>query len=90
MSFILHSNISALQVEIINSPTHEEAAYSGSYSDSRAGEIWIGVARADGAKCERCWNYSTQVGSFVDHPTLCARCYSVLDVQQPLPAAAVN
>ncbi|KAJ3699150.1 hypothetical protein LUZ61_002855 [Rhynchospora tenuis] len=84
----LHRIFITSQVVIINSPTHEEAAYSGSYSDPSSGEIWIGVARADGLKCERCWNFSTQVGSFVEHPTLCARCYSVIDVQQPLPAAA--
>ena len=24
------------------------------------GEVAVGVERADGAKCGRCWNYSTQ------------------------------
>ncbi|GLJ53792.1 hypothetical protein SUGI_1148040 [Cryptomeria japonica] len=43
-----------------------------------AGELWIGVSRADGAKCKRCWIYSQAVGSFVDHPTLCERCYKVI------------
>ena len=37
-------------------------------------ELAIEVAKADGAKCERCWNYSTHVGTSPDHPTFCARC----------------
>jgi isoleucyl-tRNA synthetase len=34
----------------------------------------VEVVRAQGAKCERCWNYRASVGSFPDHPTLCDRC----------------
>jgi isoleucyl-tRNA synthetase len=38
------------------------------------GEFAIEVAKAAGAKCERCWNYSTSVGGSPDCPTFCARC----------------
>ena len=34
----------------------------------------IGVAKAQGKKCERCWHYSTTVGSSVEHSTICKRC----------------
>ncbi|ULA59380.1 MAG: hypothetical protein LZF60_120122 [Nitrospira sp.] len=34
----------------------------------------ITVDKATGAKCERCWNYRSAVGTSVDHPTLCDRC----------------
>ena len=34
--------------------------------------------RAHGAKCERCWNYSTHVGENADYPTLCERCVAAL------------
>ncbi|MCE3222981.1 MAG: ileS [Nitrospira sp.] len=34
----------------------------------------ITVEKATGAKCERCWNYRSAVGTFPDHPTLCDRC----------------
>jgi isoleucyl-tRNA synthetase len=37
-------------------------------------ELAVDVAKAEGAKCERCWNYSTFVGRSADHPTFCARC----------------
>ncbi len=34
----------------------------------------VEVLRADGAKCERCWNYTTDVGSDAEWPSVCARC----------------
>jgi isoleucyl-tRNA synthetase len=37
-------------------------------------ELAIEVGKADGAKCERCWNYSTYVGTSPEQPTFCARC----------------
>ncbi|PRQ39187.1 putative isoleucine--tRNA ligase [Rosa chinensis] len=52
-------------------------------------KVWIGVSRAEGLKCERCWNYSPQVGSFPDHSTLCSRCYDVVDIQQAAAEAVV-
>ncbi len=36
------------------------------------------VEPAAGTKCVRCWNYSTQVGQFADHPELCERCVAAL------------
>ena len=41
-------------------------------------KVHISVERADGQKCERCWNYSVRVGSFPDHPTLCDRCVEAI------------
>ncbi len=37
------------------------------------------VSKAAGAKCERCWKYDTQVGQDKNHPTVCARCATVLN-----------
>lgn len=37
--------------------------------------VAVYAEKASGAKCARCWNYSTQVGSFSDHPELCERCH---------------
>jgi isoleucyl-tRNA synthetase len=36
------------------------------------------VARADGRKCERCWNYRPAVGTIPEHPTLCDRCVEAI------------
>jgi isoleucyl-tRNA synthetase len=38
----------------------------------------VRVERADGTKCERCWNYSTHVGENADYPTVCERCVKAL------------
>ncbi|RKY42946.1 MAG: isoleucine--tRNA ligase [Candidatus Makaraimicrobium thalassicum] len=38
----------------------------------------IGVRRAPGEKCQRCWNFSETVGENKDFPDLCKRCYNTL------------
>jgi isoleucyl-tRNA synthetase len=37
------------------------------------------ITRAEGAKCERCWKYDTDVGADPAHPTVCPRCAAVLN-----------
>ncbi|MEH2317093.1 isoleucine--tRNA ligase [Nostoc sp.] len=42
-------------------------------------EDWgIGIVKADGVKCDRCWNYSTHVGESAEHPLICERCVAAL------------
>ena len=41
--------------------------------------LTLGIARAPGHKCERCWHYSEDIGSHPTHPTLCGRCVAVLE-----------
>ncbi|MBC6431015.1 isoleucine--tRNA ligase [Nostoc sp. HG1] len=42
-------------------------------------EDWgIGIVKADGEKCDRCWNYSTHVGESAEHPLICERCVAAL------------
>jgi isoleucyl-tRNA synthetase len=38
----------------------------------------IGVDRARGEKCERCWMRSERVGAHPEHPSLCERCVPVV------------
>jgi isoleucyl-tRNA synthetase len=40
--------------------------------------VAVRVAHADGAKCERCWNYSIHVGENAAYPTICERCTAAL------------
>jgi isoleucyl-tRNA synthetase len=42
------------------------------------GSVQVEVKKADGQKCERCWNYSIHVGEDKDYPTVCERCSAVL------------
>ncbi|XP_062108644.1 isoleucine--tRNA ligase, chloroplastic/mitochondrial [Humulus lupulus] len=73
----------AMKKEVI-----ENIPHSGECLIEGTTKIWIGVSRAEGSKCERCWNFSPQVGSFSEHPTLCSRCYNVVSVKRS-PAIAM-
>jgi isoleucyl-tRNA synthetase len=46
--------------------------------EARSGEavagLKIAVAAAGGAKCERCWCYSEELGTVSEHPGICPRC----------------
>jgi isoleucyl-tRNA synthetase len=43
------------------------------------GKVTVGVRRAAGKKCARCWNYSTEVGVVdAEHAELCERCSPVV------------
>jgi isoleucyl-tRNA synthetase len=43
------------------------------------GELSVQVSRAEGAKCDRCWTYSPEVGRLAVHPGVCERCAAVLE-----------
>jgi len=43
------------------------------------GDLEVSVAQAPGAKCERCWTVSEEVGRQPVHPGVCPRCASVLE-----------
>jgi isoleucyl-tRNA synthetase len=47
-------------------------------SGNGTGGVHIEVKKADGLKCERCWNYSTHVVEDKKYPTVCERCSAVL------------
>ncbi|MGQ0812640.1 MAG: isoleucine--tRNA ligase [Nitrospiraceae bacterium] len=38
----------------------------------------VTVVKANGEKCERCWNYREAVGKDATHPTLCDRCVEAI------------
>jgi isoleucyl-tRNA synthetase len=40
--------------------------------------VMVHVSKAQGEKCERCWNFSPHVGEDKDHPSVCERCSAVL------------
>jgi len=45
------------------------------------GPLEVRVEHAAGRKCERCWTWSTRVGTLPSHPGVCERCNEVLDRQ---------
>jgi isoleucyl-tRNA synthetase len=52
-------------------------------SGNGSGGVHVEVKKADGAKCDRCWNYSTHVGEDKTYPTICERCSAVLKELEP-------
>lgn len=74
----LHTDLRAV---CIVSQLHLEAldrAPQAAYRDEEVAGLAIGVEKARGEKCERCWIYSTELGSDASHPALCPRCTAVI------------
>ena len=59
------------QVEILDS------APANTNSGEPSG-LAIQVEKAEGKKCERCWNYSIHVGENSRYPGICERCTEAL------------
>ncbi len=64
----------ASQVEIVDTL----AAIGQAEYKSESEQLGIGIIKAEGEKCERCWNYSTEVGKSSEHSTICERCQEAL------------
>ncbi len=56
-------------------------------SDIENGYFKVEILRAEGQKCERCWNYSERVGEFEKYPTVCERCITALSEIEKLVTA---
>jgi isoleucyl-tRNA synthetase len=41
-------------------------------------EVRVEILRADGNKCERCWNYDVTIGRHPVHQTICQRCVEAI------------
>ena len=46
--------------------------------NSHSEELSIGINKAPGKKCVRCWNYSLSTGNDAEHPEICGRCLEVI------------
>jgi len=69
------------QVDFLN-------ADAGNYRSELVPTLEVTVQKADGQKCERCWNYSVHVGENARYPTVCERCSEALkEIEDGVPAA---
>jgi isoleucyl-tRNA synthetase len=69
------------QVEVQEGPLKEATGGHGLQ------HLAIVIKKADGKKCERCWNYSTRVGENPRYPTVCERCSEALsEIEADAPA----
>jgi isoleucyl-tRNA synthetase len=55
-----------------------EVSLQKAVSGNGSSGVGVHVDKADGKKCERCWNYSIHVGEDAVYPTVCERCSAVL------------
>jgi isoleucyl-tRNA synthetase len=60
------------QVELLT------AGGSGDFRSEALPGLEVTVQRAEGKKCERCWNYSTHVGENSRYPAICERCSAAI------------
>ncbi|MDH5639625.1 MAG: class I tRNA ligase family protein, partial [Nitrospinota bacterium] len=58
------------QAALVESPVEGGAIFR---SEKIPG-LTVKVAKAEGEKCSRCWNYSVTVGANNEHPAICSRC----------------
>jgi isoleucyl-tRNA synthetase len=71
----------ASQVEIVESLEAIEQANYRNDDSNLYQQLAVSVVKADGEKCDRCWNFSVHVGESAEHPTLCERCIPALEGQ---------
>jgi isoleucyl-tRNA synthetase len=64
---------------IVSEVTLKQGAGNG------ASGVHVDVKKADGLKCDRCWNYSTHVGEDKTYPAVCERCSAVLKEMEAHP-----
>jgi isoleucyl-tRNA synthetase len=76
-----------LRFLLITSGVEFGATGDGAFRSERIPGFAVEVLAADGTKCERCWNYTTDVGGDADHPGICARCseavQEILSYEEP-------
>jgi isoleucyl-tRNA synthetase len=80
MREFLRSHLEDLRALLIVSQLQltDEKAIGKPYISEEVKGLTIGVEKAYGAKCERCWIYSESVGSDKECPTVCDRCLTNL------------
>jgi len=59
------------QVELMSAGT-------GEFRSELVPGLEVSVQRADGKKCDRCWNYSVHVGENSRYPAVCERCSAAI------------
>ena len=63
---------------IVSQVSVDSAEGDGLVASETLPGLSVKIERADGKKCDRCWNYSTHVGENPRYPTVCERCSEAL------------
>jgi isoleucyl-tRNA synthetase len=75
--WLLVSGLSC-SVDATGAVAPEREPAKGVLAETEQNGVTVRIARADGEKCERCWHYTTDIGTSRAHPTLCGRCVAAL------------
>ncbi|NIM62804.1 MAG: hypothetical protein GTN89_16230, partial [Acidobacteria bacterium] len=59
---------------LITSGAQLGRAGDGAFRSETIDGLAVGVERAPGDKCDRCWHYTEDVGADGNWPTICGRC----------------
>jgi isoleucyl-tRNA synthetase len=74
----LKNHLAQLPALFIVSQVDFFSAGAPDYKSEIVPSLEVCIHKAEGAKCERCWNYSTHVGENSRYPTICERCSAAL------------
>jgi isoleucyl-tRNA synthetase len=74
----LKNHLSHLPGLFIVSQVDFFSAGAPDYKSEVIPSLEVCIHKAEGAKCERCWNYSTHVGENFRYPVICERCSAAL------------
>ncbi len=66
------------EILIVSQLSVVEKEPEGAQEALEAPGLKISVSKAEGTKCERCWNITPTVGEDKEHPTICERCIGAL------------
>ncbi len=65
--------VSSISLERVDTPVDD------CYKSDEVEGLFVGVDKAKGAKCARCWIYSTRIGENEKYGDVCPRCAKVLE-----------
>jgi len=76
MRALMASHLEDLRALLIVSQLQlvDEKEIAKPYVSEEIKGLFVGVEKARGVKCERCWIYEESVGANAQHPTVCGRC----------------
>ncbi len=57
-----------------------EKTGTGDYTAESISGLSVGISRASGKKCERCWSFSDTVGKNSKNENICSRCAAILNL----------
>ncbi len=79
MAKLLQENRKLIEEVLIVSSLEIVTENDESFTEAEEIEgMFVKVLHAEGEKCERCWKYSTELGTIEEHSTICPRCSEVL------------